>query len=126
MAKPRCRVSRSTRVETDAVRGQQLLDRRELLPDLPLLGGLCQHHSTMMSIKYGLRLRSAIMAAVYRKCLRLSSTAVKEQSSENNSGVNRSPNLTEQSCESEVALAAEDEIQDHGENSTTLSSIDNI
>ena len=51
---------------------------------------------------------------------------VKEQSSENNSGVNRSPNLTEQSCESEVALAAEDEIQDHGENSTTLSSIDNI
>lgn len=32
--------------------------------------------------------------------------------------------MTEQSCESEAILGAEDEIQDHGENSTTLSSIE--
>lgn len=48
---------------------------------------------------------------------------LKEQSSEH-SVLTRSPNLTEQSCESEAVLGAEDEIQDHGENSTTLSSIE--
>ena len=50
--------------------------------------------------------------------------SLKEQSSEH-SVLTRSPNLTEQSCESEAILGAEDEIQDHGENSTTLSSIEN-
>ena len=53
--------------------------------------------------------------------------SVKEQCSENASVVNnRSPNLTDNSCESDVINVPEEEIQDHGENSTTLSSIDNV
>ena len=49
---------------------------------------------------------------------------LQKEMSSGRSIIAESPNGTEQSCESDAILGVEDETQDHGENSTTLSSIE--
>jgi len=49
---------------------------------------------------------------------------LQKEMSSGQSLIAESPNGTEQSCESDAILGVEDETQDHGENSTTLSSIE--
>ena len=51
-----------------------------LLFVVPVIGALCQHNSTLLSQKWGLRARAASMGALYRKCLTLASGAPREQS----------------------------------------------
>lgn len=51
-----------------------------LLFVVPVIGALCQHNSTLLSQKWGLRARAASMGALCRKCLTLASGATREQS----------------------------------------------